>query len=62
MGLRSGNQANIYSLTPQLTKRLLQHLEYRVSEYEKQNGVINAEWTPNVVSPVQKINPPTELS
>ena len=62
VGLRSGNQANIYSLTPQLTKRLLQHLEYRIGEYEKMNGVIDATWSPNVVSPVQKINPPTELS
>jgi hypothetical protein len=61
-GLRSGNQASIYSLTPQLTKRLLQHLEYRVKEYEKDHGEIRATWSPNVVSPVQKMNPPTELS
>lgn len=62
LALRSGNQASIYSLTPELTKRLLQHLEYRVKEYEKQHGEINASWSPNVVSPVQKMNPPTELS
>jgi hypothetical protein len=62
LGLRSGNQGTMYSLTPQLTKRLLQHLAYRVSEYEKQNDTIDASWTPNVVSPVQKLNPPTELS
>ncbi len=62
VGLRSGNQASIYSLTPELTKRLLEHLAYRVSEYEKNHGTIDAHWTPNVVSPVQKLNPPTELS
>lgn len=61
-GLRSGNQATIYSLTPELTKRLLQHLEYRVTSYEKEHGIIDASWSPNVVSPVQKMNPPTELS
>jgi hypothetical protein len=62
LGLRSGNQASIYSLTPQLTKRLLQHLAYRVTEYEKEHGVIKASWSPNVVSPIEKLNPPTELS
>ena len=62
MGFRSGNQGALYSLTPQLTKRLLQHLGHRVSEYEKQYGTIQATWSPNVVSPVQKMNPPTELS
>lgn len=62
MGLRSGNQGTIYSLTPELTKRLSQHLAYRVAEYEKQFGTIDASWSPHVVSPVQKLNPPTELS
>jgi hypothetical protein len=60
--LRSGNQATIYSLTPELAKRLSQHLAYRVGEYEKQHGTIDATWSPHVVSPVQKLNPPTELS
>lgn len=62
LALRSGNQGTIYSLTPQLTKRLLQHLSYRVDEYEKLHGTIDASWSPHVISPVQKLNPPTELS
>ena len=62
VALRSGNQATIYSLTPELAKRLSQHLAYRVDEYEKQHEAIDATWSPNVVSPVQKLNPPTELS
>ncbi len=62
LAVRSGNQAQIYSLTPELTKRLSEHLAYRVGEYEKQFGKIDASWSPNVVSPVQKLNPPTELS
>lgn len=62
LGLRSGNQATIYSLTPQLAKRLAQHLAHRVENYEKEHGEIKANWSPNVVSPVQKLNPPTELS
>lgn len=61
-GLRSGNQAALYSLTPQLTKRLLQHLAHRVDEYEKTHGEIHASWSPQIISPVQKMNPPTELS
>jgi hypothetical protein len=62
MGLTSGNQATIYSLTPQHLKRLTQYLGHQISEYEKEHGGIKAEWNPNIVSPVQRANPPTELS
>ncbi len=62
MGLSSGTQASIFSLTPQHTKRLLQYLKHEIEQYEKTHGVIKAEWNPNVVSPVQKVNPPTEMS
>jgi len=62
MALSSGNQGTIYSLTPQHTKRLKQYLNHQIEEYEKEHGEITAEWNPNVVSPVQKMNPPTNLS
>lgn len=62
MALSSGNQASIYSLTPQHLKRLREYLNNQISEYEKQHGEIKAEWNPNVVSPVQRSNPPTKLS
>jgi len=62
IGLSSGTQGAIYSLTPQHTKRLLQYLTHQIAEFEKQNGEIKAEWNPNIVSPVQRMNPPTELS
>lgn len=62
MGLSSGTQANIYSLTPAHTKRLLQYLTHELSQYEKTHGEIKAEWNPNVVSPVQKLNPPSQSS
>ncbi len=62
LGLSSGNQGTIYSLTPQHVKRLQQYLNHQVSEYEKEHGAIKAEWNPNIVSPVQRANPPTELS
>lgn len=62
MGLTSGSQATIYTLTPQHTKRLQQYLAHQVSEYEKKHGEIDAKWDPNVVSPVQRANKPTELS
>ena len=62
MGVSSGTQAQIYSLTPAHAKRLLQYLEHNIGEYEKSHGEITAEWNPNVVSPVQKANPPQEGS
>jgi hypothetical protein len=62
MGLSSGQQASIYSLTPQHVKRLRQYLDHQLSEYEKEHGEIKAEWNPNVVSPVQRLTPPSALS
>jgi hypothetical protein len=62
MGLSSGSQGTIYSLTPQHVKRLQQYLTHQIAEYEKEHGEIKAEWNSNIVSPVQRVNPPTELS
>lgn len=61
-GISSGTQAQIYSLTPAHAKRLLQYLEHNLKEFEGKNGEITAEWNPNVVSPVQRANPPSEQS
>ncbi len=58
----SGNQATIYTLTPQHAKRLQQYLTHQINEFESKNGVIDAKWDPNIVSPVQRVNPPRELS
>jgi hypothetical protein len=62
LGLSSGSQAHIFSLTPAHAKRLLQYLTYEVAEYEKEHGAIAAEWKPLIKSPVQRANPPTEGS
>jgi hypothetical protein len=62
LALTSGSQASIYSLTPQHVKRLQQYLANQISEFEKENGEIIAEWNPNIVSPVQRANPPSSLS
>jgi hypothetical protein len=62
MGLSSGTQASIYSLTPEHLKRLKEYLSHQIAEYEKQHGEIKAEWNPNIVSPVQRLSPPSELS
>ncbi len=62
MGLSSGSQASIYSLTPQHLKRLREYLNHQIEQYEEEHGEIKAEWNPNVVSPVQRMNPPSELS
>ncbi len=58
VGLQSGQNAQVYSFSPAHAKRLLQKLQYDVENYEKQHGEITAEWSPNVVSPVQRSNPP----
>lgn len=62
MALSSGVQANIYSLTPQHLKRLREYLSHQINQYEKEHGEIKTEWNPNVVSPVQRLSPPSELS
>lgn len=62
MGLSSGTQASIYSLTPAHAKRLMQYLSHEITQFEGKHGAIDAAWNPNVPSPVQKFNPPTELS
>lgn len=62
MGFSSGNQAQFYAFTPAHMKRLQQKLAYDIEEYEKQHGEITAEWNPNVVSPVQRFNPPLDKS
>lgn len=62
LGLSSGSQAHIFSLTPQHAKRFLQYLSYEIEEFEKERGVIDAPWVPHVISPVQRANPPTDAS
>lgn len=62
MGLSSGEQASIFSLTPQHAKRLMQYLSHEISQFEKVNGEIKADWNPNVVSPVQNLNLPDDKS
>lgn len=62
MGVSSGSQAQVYSFTPAHAKRLQQYLSHQIEEYEQQYGEITAEWSPNVVSPLQKTNPPLEGS
>jgi hypothetical protein len=62
IGLSSGMQSSIFSLTPQHAKRLLQYLAHEIGQYEKVHGEIKAEWNPNIVSPVQKLNNPDSKS
>lgn len=62
IGMSSGAQSHIFSLTPQHAKRLQQYLAHEIAQYEKTHGVINAEWNPHIVSPVQKLNRPSEMS
>lgn len=62
VGMTSGAQGTLYTLTPQHTKRLKQYLEHQLKEFEQKHGEINAQWDPNVVSPVQRANPPGEGS
>lgn len=62
IGLSSGTQASIFSLTPQHAKRLQQYLAHEITAFEKEHGIIKAAWNPKIVSPIQKLNPPSDLS
>lgn len=62
LGVSSGAQAQIYALSPAHAKRLQQYLSHQISEFEEKHGEITAEWNPNVISPIQKSNPPGEGS
>lgn len=62
LGISSGSQAQVYSISPGHAKRLQQYLAHEIAEFEKEHGEITAEWNPNVVSPVQRANPPTDVS
>lgn len=62
IGLSSGTQSGIYSLTPQHAKRLQQYLNHEITKFEQEHGSIKAEWNPNVVSPVQGIHLPDDKS
>ena len=41
MGLTSGNQGTLYTLTPQHTKRLQQYLTHQIKEFEEKHGEID---------------------
>lgn len=62
LGISSGAQAQVYSLSPAHAKKLQQYLAHQIAEYEEKHGEITATWDPNVVSPVQKANQPLEGS
>jgi hypothetical protein len=62
IAMSSGDQATFYSLTPEHAKRLLKYLTHEINGFEKEHGEIKAEWSPSVVSPMQKLNPPIEGS
>lgn len=62
VGLTSGNQGSIYTLTPQHAKRLQQYLTHQINEFEEKQGTIDAKWDPKIISPVQRANPPSEIS
>lgn len=53
MGMLTGENGVAYALSPQHMKRLAQYLMHEIAGYEKQFGVINAEWKPGIQSPIQ---------
>lgn len=62
VGMQSGQNVQMYSLTPAHTKRLMQKLQSDLAAYEEKHGAINTKWNPNVVSPIQRANPPSDIS
>ncbi len=56
MGFASGEHTNVYAFTPAHMKRFQQYLAYRMTEFEKTNGVIVTEpWSPDIKSPIQVV-------
>ena len=53
VGLTSGSQGSIYTLTPEHAKRLQQYLAHQVEQFEGKHGTITAQWDPKIVSPMQ---------
>ncbi len=53
MSMLTGENGIAYALTPQHMKRLAQYLAHQIADYEKQFGVINAQWSPGMQSPIQ---------
>ncbi len=53
MGMLNGEGGSFFALTPQHMKRLSQYLTHQITEYEKNFGAINAQWSPFVQSPIQ---------
>jgi len=53
VGLLTGESGAFYALSPQHFKRLVKNLTYQLAEYEKEYGVVEAEWVPGVESPIQ---------
>lgn len=53
VALSSGGRAETYAFTPAHAKRFSQYLAHEVEAFEKQHGAIDAQWNPNVVSPIQ---------
>ena len=53
LGMLVGEGGTFYALTPQHFKRLVQNLQFQLTEYEKDFGKIDAEWVQGVQSPIQ---------
>lgn len=57
--LRSGEESDVFTFTPQHAKRLQQYLNHQITDFENQYGEIKADWNPAILSPLQRTNPPT---
>ena len=53
MTMLTGENGITYALTPQHMKRLAQYLAHQIEDYEKKFGAVEAQWTPNIQSPIQ---------
>jgi hypothetical protein len=53
LAMYSGDAPAVYALTPQHAKKLTQHLQHKIAEYEERYGEIDAEWSEHIKSPIQ---------
>jgi len=58
--MQTGGTGTAYAFTPEHAKRLSQSLAHNIAEYEKSHGKIDAEWNPNIKSPIQSTDLPND--
>jgi hypothetical protein len=57
IALKNGQNITVQAVDPAHMKQIVQSLQHQLKEYEKKHGEVKAEWTPNMLSPIQLKKP-----